>query len=374
MPGNVPGGGHLGTLEIMDLLRPYGFEPIAVVNHKESYIIELMREYAISSVFIPGDPGLLMRNIPQFLNQVFLFWKTVKREKISLLHLSDVITGHYGILAARLARIPSILHMKSLYWTKEYGWPNRRILSQASMILAISDAVHKACLEARLPEDRIVTIHDGVDLKHFYVKEAMGLKVRSDMGIAEDRFVIGFVGRLGVQWKNEPLVYRLVGELSQHTENLSLLVLGGPYDGKSETFEKSKRLAKKLGGKAEIRFLGSRSDVPALLSAMDVYLVPSKEEPFGRVVIEGMAAGLAVVGSNNGGIPEMISDGHDGFLRSPNDLDGWIGIVKTLMEDKELRKRIGKNARNTVEDYFTLDRMIEKVAKIYFNLLKAADD
>lgn len=370
MPGKVAGGGHLGTLEIMVRLRPYGFEPIALVNHKESLVTDLMREYAISSVFIPGYPGLLMRNILQFLNQVFLFWKTITKEEISLLHLSDVITGHYGILAARLARIPSILHMKSLYWTKEYGWPNRRILSQASMILAISDAVHKACLEARLPEDRIVTIHDGVDLKHFYVKEDMGLKVRSDMGIAEDRFVIGFVGRLGVRWKNEPLVYRLVGELSRHTENLSLLVVGGPYDGKNETFEKSKRLARELGGKAEIRFLGSRNDVPAILPAMDVYLVPSKEEPFGRVVIEGMAAGLAVVGSNNGGIPEMITDGHDGFLKAPDDLDGWVAIVRTLAKNPDLRKQIGKNARETVEKRFTLDRMIQRVAEKYSRLLK----
>jgi glycosyltransferase involved in cell wall biosynthesis len=370
MPGKVAGGGHLGTLEIMVRLRSYGFEPVAAVNYEEGHVIDLMREYDISSAFIPGYPGLLMRNIPQFLNQIFLFWKTIAKEKISLLHLSDLITGHYGIFAARLARIPSILHMKSLYWTKEYGWPNRRILSQASMILAISDAVHEACLEARLPKNKIFTIHDGVDLKHFHVKEDMILKVRRDLGIEKDRLVIGFVGRLGVEWKNEPLVYRLVGKLSQRNERISLLVVGGPYDGKNETFEKSKKLARELGGKAEIRFLGSRKDVPAVLPAMDVYLVPSKEEPFGRVVIEGMAAGLPVVGSNNGGIPEMITDGQDGFLCSPEDFNGWITAVRTLLEKPELRRRIGLNARKTVEKRFTLGKMIEKVARIYFVLLE----
>ncbi|MBW1696352.1 MAG: glycosyltransferase family 4 protein [Deltaproteobacteria bacterium] len=354
----------------MDRLRPYAFEPIAVVNHKQSHVIDLMRQYDISSVFIPGYPGLLRRNIPQFLNQIFLFWKTIKKEKISLLHLSDLITGHYGILAARLARIPSILHMKSLYWTKEYGWPNRLILSQANIILAISDAVHRACLGARLPNNKIVTIHDGVDPKSFYVREDMELKVRSDLGIPEDRFVIGFVGRLGVEWKNEPLVYRLVGELSQQIENLSLLVVGGPYDGKNETFEKSKQLARELGGKAEIHFLGSLNDVPAVLPAMDVYLVPSKEEPFGRVVIEGMAAGLPVVGSNNGGIPEMITDGYDGFLKDPDDLSAWVSIVRILSRNPDLRGRIGKNARKTVENRFTLQKMVQRVTEEYFTLLK----
>ncbi|MHA2061006.1 MAG: glycosyltransferase family 4 protein [Candidatus Sifarchaeia archaeon] len=371
MPGKVAGGGHLGTLEIMDRLRSYGFEPVALVNHKESDVTTLMRKYQIDCLFIPGYPGLLKRNIPQLLTQVFKFWRTIAKEKISLLHLSDMITGHYGILAARLAGIPSVLHMKSLYWTKEYGWPNKAVLSQASLILCISDAVHRACSESGLPRDKTITIHDGVDIENFSSKEDMGVKVRKDLGISKDKLVVGFVGRLGVEWKNEPLVYKLVGELSKQIEGLTLLVVGGPYDGKSDTFDKAKKLAIELGGATDIRFLGSRDDVPAILPAMDVYLVPSKEEPFGRVVIEGMAAGLPVVGSNNGGIPEMIIDGQSGFLRSPEDLDSGVTIVKRLLEKPELRKQIGKNARERVEEHFTLDEMIQKVAREYFRLLNS---
>lgn len=360
----------MGTLEIMDHLRPYGFEPIALVNHRDSDVTSLMTNHGIDCLFISGYPGLLKRNTPQLLMQVLLLWKTILKEKISLLHLSDLITGHYGILAARLARIPSILHMKSLYWTKEYGWPNRLILSKAGLILAISDAVHRACLGAGLPKDKIITVHDGVDPQDFCLKKEIELKVRNELDIAKDRLVIGFVGRLGVEWKNELLVYKLVGELSQQLEGVVLLVVGGPHDGKSETLDRSERLARELGGTANIQFLGSRNDVPAVLPAIDVFLVPSKGEPFGRVVIEGMAAGLPVVGSNNGGIPEMITDDHDGFLRSPEDLSGWVAIVKTLLENSDLRERIGKNARKTVEEYFTLEKMIKKVAEIYFKLLK----
>jgi glycosyltransferase involved in cell wall biosynthesis len=365
MPGKVAGGGHLGTLEIMDRSRHYGFEPIAAVNQINTAITSLLDHYNIPFIFIPGYPGPVLRNAASFLAQICLFRKAIIREKISLIHLSDLITGHYGILAAQTARIPSILHMKSLYWTKEYGWPNKIILSKAKVIIAISDAVRSACINAQLPEDRIITIHDGVDLKDFYLKDDMEMRVRKNLGIKEDSFVIGFVGRLGVEWKNEPLVYNLAGKLSKERKNLILLVVGGPFDGKEDTFNKSKKLAKKLGGDAEIIFTGDRRDIPQILPAMDVYLVPSREEPFGRVVIEGMAAGLSVVGSNNGGIPEMITDGHDGFLRAPDDLDGWIAVVKTLIEDKELRKRIGKNARKTVEERFDLDEMIKKIMSIY---------
>ena len=65
----------------------------------------------------------------------------------------------------------------------------------------------------------------------------------------------------------------------------------------------------------------------------------------------------------------MITDGHDGFLRAPDDLNGWIAIVKTLIEDKELRERIGKGARKTVEERFDLDEMIKKIVGIYSILL-----
>jgi glycosyltransferase involved in cell wall biosynthesis len=65
----------------------------------------------------------------------------------------------------------------------------------------------------------------------------------------------------------------------------------------------------------------------------------------------------------------MITDGYNGFLRSPDDLNGWISAVKALIANKDLRKNIGKKARQTVEDYFTLEKMIEKVANIYLDLL-----
>ncbi|MFC1868977.1 glycosyltransferase family 4 protein, partial [Thermodesulfobacteriota bacterium] len=133
------------------------------------------------------------------------------------------------------------------------------------------------------------------------------------------------------------------------------------------------KIAKGLGGTADIRFLGDRTDVPEILPAMEVLLVPSKEEPFGRVVIEGMASGITVVGSDNGGIPEIITDGQDGFLRSPEDLDAWVSMVNTILKNAELRKKIGENARRTIEERFAMDDMIKKIADIYFEMLGQGD-
>jgi len=370
MPGKVAGGGHLGTLEIMDRLRHYGFEPIAVVNQINTAITSLLDHNSIPFIFIAGYPGPVLRNTASFLTQIYLFRKAIISEKISLIHLSDLITGHYGILAAKLAGIPSIMHMKSLYWLKEYGWANRMVISQADLIIAISNVVNNACLQARLPAKKIITLHDAVEPQSFPEKSKTEAEAKKALRIAQNKFVIGFVGRLGVEWKNEPLVYNLAGKLSKERKDLVLLVVGGPFDGEEDTFNESKELAKKLGGDTEIVFTGERRDIPQILPAMDLYLVPSREEPFGRVVIEGMAVGLPVVGSNNGGIPEIITDGHDGFLLPPDDLNAWIKILKTLINNPGLRKQIGENARKTVKERFELENMIKKVAGEYFRLLK----
>ena len=370
IPGKVLGGGHLATIDIMDQLASYGFQPVALVNNDKSDIVSLIKKKNISYIYLPNTSGLSLKTTTKFLQQILRVWKIILNNKISLVHFNDLETGHYGTIAARLARIPSILHLRSVFWAKQCGWMNRLILSQASLILANSRFVHTTAIKAGLPKEKIHTIYNGVDLTRFEVQQKETDKVREVLKISRDRLIVCFMGRLGLEWKNESLVYYLVGELSQRMEGITLLVLGGPYDGYKETFNRCKNNAKKLGKGADIRLLGYRDDIPAVLSLIDLLLVPSREEPFGRVVLEGMAAGVPVVGSNNGGIPEMITDGHDGFLRSPDDVKGWLAIIESLLTDPIRRERIGRNAKKTIEENFTLNNMAHKIASAYFHQLE----
>jgi glycosyltransferase involved in cell wall biosynthesis len=102
---------------------------------------------------------------------------------------------------------------------------------------------------------------------------------------------------------------------------------------------------------------------------IDLLLVPSRQEAFGRVVLEGMAARVPVIGSNVGGIPEMITDGHNGFLRSPDDLKGWLAMAESLLREPVRRNRIAENGRKTVEEKFTLNQMAHNIATTYFKQL-----
>jgi glycosyltransferase involved in cell wall biosynthesis len=369
MPGDIMGGGHLTTFEIMDQLGPYGFQPIALVNSEKSEIVALAKQKRIKYICVPNGTSLILRDFIKFFRLIFRTWRIIIRNRISLAHFNDLGTSHYGILAARLACVPSILHVRSVFWAKQCGWMNRLILSQANIIFANSRFVHSTTIQAGLPKEKIHTIYNGVDLTRFEVKNKETNRIRRELEISKDRLVLCFMGRLGLEWKNESLVYELVGELSQRLVGITCLVLGGPYDGEHKTFERCKINARDLGRGTDIRLLGHRNDIPEILSLVDILLVPSKEEPFGRVVLEGMAAGVTVVASNNGGIPEMIIDGHNGFLRSPDDLKGWLAIAESLLSDARQRERIGRNARKTIEDKFTLTKMAQKIALAYFDQL-----
>ncbi len=370
IPGKVAGGGHLGTLEIMDRIRSYGFNPVALIDHMDSDFISILDDRKLNYLYVRGNPGFTRKEIGKFIFHVLKFVKIIKNNNISLIHFNDLESAHYGILSAQLSGIPSVLHVRSIFWIDRFGWLNRLILSQAKQIITNSEFVRNRTIKTGIPQENVVTIHNGIDLEPFSFGGNTSNKIRSELGINENNLVIGFVSRLGLSWKNEDLVYRLLGTLNQDEKRIVLLVVGGAHDGQDKTLMDSKNQAKKLSGNADIRFLGICRNMPEIYSLMDILLVPSVNEPFGRVVVEGMAAGLPVVGSNNGGIPEIITDGYDGFLRAPDDFDGWMAIVKSLIEDKELRKRIGKNARKAVEERFTLDKMIERVAEIYSTLLK----
>ena len=98
-------------------------------------------------------------------------------------------------------------------------------------------------------------------------------------------------------------------------------------------------------------FAGQRPNIPAIMRAVDMLLLPSWEEPFGRVVVEGMAAGRPVIATSVGGPAQTITDGLDGLLAPPKDPQAWAAAINRLLDDPQLARRIGENARAAAERF-----------------------
>jgi len=123
-----------------------------------------------------------------------------------------------------------------------------------------------------------------------------------------------------------------------------------------------------LGLEARVRFLGHREDIAEVLAALDVLLMPSWEEPFGRVAVEGMALGIPVVATKVGGPAEVIDDGYDGLLLPPKRPEMWASRVQELLADGDLRSRIGQRARRKASR-FSVGRYTDAVLSCYEDAL-----
>jgi len=114
-----------------------------------------------------------------------------------------------------------------------------------------------------------------------------------------------------------------------------------------------------------VSWLGEREDVPELMRALDVLLMPSWEEPFGRSLIEAMALGVPVAATNVGGPPEIIDDGREGYLLDPRDPAAWAGAIARIAESPELASEMGRAGRLRVEQSFTVERHVAEMMAVY---------
>ena len=121
-----------------------------------------------------------------------------------------------------------------------------------------------------------------------------------------------------------------------------------------------------LAGRVE--FLGERGDVPALMAALDALLVPSWEEPFGRVVVEAMAAGTPVIATSRGGTAEIVADGVNGLLAPPRDAGAWAAVIERLLDEPGLRERLVEEGLRRASD-FGIAAHVEAIAEVYASAL-----
>ena len=120
--------------------------------------------------------------------------------------------------------------------------------------------------------------------------------------------------------------------------------------------------------------MGQVNNMPALRSEVDVELVCSRAEAFGRVTAEAMMAGLPVIGSNTGGTPELIVEGETGFLYEYNNLDDLVDKMEILITNSKLRNIMGQKAQNYAIEHFTIDRCVDEIEAVYHQVLKGRDD
>ena len=271
--------------------------------------------------------------------------------------------------------IPLIGHVRD--WIPEGRVPMatlRAVEMGATAVIANSRFVADQ-LPRRRRSAPVRVIHDAVDAAGFRDARSRRDAARRDFGLGDEDVVLAVVAQL-TPWKGQDDAVRILASLRRTHQRVRLLIAGSAkfaaagasFDNPS--FERDLHaLASELGVSGEVRFLGERQDVPHVMAASDILLVPSWREAFGRVVVEGMAAGLPVVATSAGGPAELVRDGEDGLVLPPRRPRLWAEAIGALLDDPGRLREMGDSGRARAAGELDADRLAAEVVGVYEEVL-----
>jgi glycosyltransferase involved in cell wall biosynthesis len=288
--------------------------------------------------------------------------RLLRDERIDVLHAHKFGSNVWGTVVGRLARVPVVVaHEHS--WSYE-GQPVRRFLDReivgrgADAFVAVSREDERRMVAVEGVDPKVIRfIPNGIPEQH-----RRGNDVRAELGIAPDAPVIGAVGQLREEKALDVLI-DAAGRLAPRVDGLTVLLPGaGPEEAAL------REAAAGLDG--TVRFLGLRDDIPDVLAAMDVAVCCSHREGSPLSVMEYMAAGLPVVATRVGGVPDIVIDGEHGVLVAPGDAGAMAVALGELLGDPARREAMGARARERQREEFDLDVMVGRVQELYEELFE----
>ncbi len=274
-----------------------------------------------------------------------------------------------AVLAARLARVPLVVHGEHGRevtdpdgQNRRRNWARRALAPLVNRFVTVSQDLRRWLIEdVRLPAHKVTTIQNGVDLTRFGHHGRHEARLR--LGLPAEALVLGTVGRLDPVKDHATLIQAFAGLAPAHPDAALLIVGDGPCRSDLD------RLVTGIGLENRVRLFGSRADVPVVLATMDVFVLPSVAEGMSNTILEAMATGLPVVATRVGGNPELIEDGVGGALVPRHDQAALTEALSAYLDDGNLRSVHGKASRQRAVDHFGLERMCAAYVDLYSGLL-----
>jgi glycosyltransferase involved in cell wall biosynthesis len=292
--------------------------------------------------------------------------RVIGQNGVTIVRTHQYHANLYGRLAARLARVPCIVASVHNVYTIDRKL-HRRILNRflarfTDRVIAVSLAVKEDIVRYdALPPDKVSVIYNGIDRARFSAKDTG--RARYALGIAPNIPVLGTIGRLTPQ-KGQRYLLDAVAELRKRHDRILLLIVGdGPLR------EDLERQVGALDIGDHVVFLGIRRDVPELLAAMDIFVLPSLWEGLGNSLIEAMAAGKPIIATDIPPIKEVVTSEGVGVLVPPKDEATLVSAIDSLLRDRAHADRLGAAARELVCSSFDLSATVKAYTDLFCSIL-----
>jgi len=310
-----------------------------------------------------------LRSLLSFPSEVLALRDYIKQNKIRILHGTEKPRdATYAVAMGKLTGAKSIVHVH-VKWSMEYKLSARASVRHADAALAISTYVRDTIVDMGVPPSRVYTVLNALDAST-WDPDLDGSEVRRELGLTPDAPVIASISRL-FSWKGPTQLLEAAAIVVKEFPALRVLIVGADeryVHGGSYTVE-LKALVERLGIQQNVIFTGHRRDAARILAASDLFTMPSFEEPFGVVFLEAMAMRKPVIGIDNGGTPEVVTQGKSGLLSPPWDVPRLAENISQLLRSAELRRQMGEYGRTRVLEFFNPQRMARETGDVYQRVL-----
>lgn len=275
----------------------------------------------------------------------------LKRRKPDIIHLHLFGGDLYGLIAGRLAKVPYIVsteHNLNYSESRFRRAIKKMLIPRMDKVVAVSEAVKGYLASEGIDGSAIEVIHNGIDTARFKSPADRGRRTGT---------IIGSVGRLTAQ-KDYATLLEAISLLKGH--NVSCLLVG-----EGEERADLEKIIRKKGLASQVMLLGAQDAIGEFLAKLDIFVLPSRWEGFGLVVLEAGASRLPVIASKVDGIKEIITDNKNGLLFEAGNAGDLAEKIKELAADTQKAGRLAKELNANVLESFSIQKMAEKYAGLY---------
>ena len=347
-------------------------------------LTQALQRLGIPTSAIAGTAGSLRLHplhTPRALAEMSLAALQVRRaaarSHADLVHANSIRAGI--VLALAHPRAATVVHVRDCLPPGALSTATMRLIAARSTTIVANSHYTARSVSSAVPSASVEVVHNPVDIERWDPTRIDRAPARAALGQAGERkALLGVVAQLS-PWKAQHTAIEALELLVAEGVDAHLLLIGSAKFVASATrFDNDayvaglKATVAAAGLQERVSFLGEREDVPELVRALDVLMLPSTEEPFGRALIEAMALEVPVLATAVGGPPEIIEDGREGYLLPPGEPTLWARAARAVLDSEDGGAAMGAAGRRRVLSAFTADQHAAAMIQLYESAVLAS--